>query len=530
MPSTSDSAVTPLRQVSGSGRRKVRTGTDPETIRVLTREVNGGIIPDTYVANGAPVVVEQISGGADPGAGDEDVALPIAASALRPPLLASLLARHAEVFVAKRTRDDRTYEEERTPSQAVLSAVLAPQSWPGLPVLNGIISTPVLRPNGTLLQDPGYDPETGFYLAGNSSLDRIPDRPPPRQVAAAREFLLNRFLRDFPWRSDADRANYIALLVTPLIRPFTRALSPFAMIDATMPSSGKTILSGCVGLLVGQRVLSLPDSDEELRKQITAVFADQVGVVVFDNIAEGTAIDSPVLARLITERVWSDRLLGSNKNVRYPNDRLWVATGNNIHSGGDMASRSVWVRLDPDCPRPEQRSGFSIPNLDTWILDSANRAKVLRALLILILDWTNHGHPVSTEVPAMRQFTTWARHLGGFLTHHNVPGFLDNAEHSRELDESGAEWGAFLTCWHELHGDRRLTAHEVWKSADQANGSTSDPWEGTFPTTSGGKLISPKAVGKRLSGQVGRWRDDVRLLNVFDTHRKIWRYWVEKAG
>jgi hypothetical protein len=256
----------------------------------------------------------------------------------------------------------------------VLAAVLARQSWPGLPVLRRIISTPVLRPNGTLLQTPGYDPATGFYLAANGHLDPIPDRPTPQQVDAAREFLLERFLRDFPWRSPADRANYLALLVTPLVRPFIRALAPFGMIEASMPGSGKTILAGCVGLLVGQRVLTWTDSEDELCESITTVLADSVGVVVFDNLAEGAVIDSAVLARLVTERTWTNRRLGTNAVATFPNDRLWLATGNNLRTGGNMASRTVWIRLDPNFPRPEAGTGFTIPNLDSWILDPVNRA------------------------------------------------------------------------------------------------------------------------------------------------------------
>ena len=87
-----------------------------------------------------------------------------------------------------------------------------------------------------------------------------------------------------------------------------------------------------------------------------------------------------------------------------------------------MASRSVWVRLDPNCPRPEARTGFTIPNLDSWILDRDNQATVLRHVLTLVLDWTAHGAPTSTRVPQMRQFTRWAQHLGGFLDTTRCPG------------------------------------------------------------------------------------------------------------
>jgi hypothetical protein len=102
------------------------------------------------------------------------------------------------------------------------AAVLARQSWTGLPVLRRIISTPVLRLDGTLLQTPGYDPATGFFLASSRPIEPIPEQPSPAEVARSREFLLDRFLRDFPWRSPAGRANYLAMLVSPIIRPYAR--------------------------------------------------------------------------------------------------------------------------------------------------------------------------------------------------------------------------------------------------------------------------------------------------------------------
>jgi hypothetical protein len=409
----------------------------------------------------------------------------------------------------------------------VLAAVLARRSWPGLPVLRRIISTPVLRPDGTLLQTPGYDPATGFYLAANGHLDPIPDRPTPQQVDDAREFLLERFLRDFPWRSPADRANYLALLVTPLVRPFIRALAPFGMIEASMPGSGKTILAGCVGLLVGQRVLTWTDSEDELRKSITTVLADSVGVVVFDNLAEGAVIDSAVLARLVTERTWTDRRLGTNAAATFPNDRLWLATGNNLRTGGDMASRTVWVRLDPNCPRPEARSGFTIPNLDSWILDPGNRATVLRHVLTLVLDWTVNGAPAARSVPQMRQFTRWAQHLGGFLDHHGVTGFLGNADTTRTLDDDAVEWRSFLLHWHNLHADRHLSAQQLRLSAEPTIGP--DPWTGTFPTTNAGKLLTTKALGRRLTGQTDRWRGDVVLRSEMDAFHNCRAYWVDRT-
>jgi len=527
-----ESAAPQLHAIPGQAqaRPRVQVGTDPDTIRVLAHELNNGLLPSTYVHDGAPVVLEYVSGAAEISAGDEDVSMPVRITTLRPPLLAALLAEHAEVFRKRVTsgQDKKVYDEETTPASAVLGAVLARQSWPGLPVLHKVISTPILRPDGTLLQTPGYDPATGYYLAGRVVTEPIPEHPTTEQVAAARDFLLGSFLADFPWRAPADRANYLALLATPILRPFTRALAPFAVVDATMPGSGKTILTSCVGLLVGQRVLTWTESEEELRKSITTVLADQAGVTVFDNLVEGCVIDSAVLARLVTERVWTDRRLGTNVASQLPNDRLWLATGNNLRTGGDMASRSVWVRLDPDCPHPEARTGFSIPNLDSWILDPDHQATVLRHLLVLILDWTRAGAPHAYDVPAMRQFTRWAQALGGFLTHHGVHGFLANAAEARGLDDDHTEWRTFLLRWVELFADRPVTASELRRSAEPEAAFGGDRWDGAFPAMTSGRLLSVKALGRRLTGQVGRWRGDIVLRSDIDPATNARTYWTER--
>ncbi|NGM13537.1 hypothetical protein [Verrucosispora sioxanthis] len=491
---------------------RLQIGTGPETIRVLKTALTNGLLPDTYVSAGQLVHMEAVSGGLATAA-DEDSPLPVSASVVTPAGLAGLLAEHAYVYRLKTRRSDtgnpETYEEEVTPPRDSLASVLAGKTWPGVPPLRGIIGAPVLRRDGTLLQQPGYDKATGLYLASKVALPTVPDEPTAEQVAEARRFLLGRFLRDFPWASTADRANYIALLATPILRHFTRSLTPFALIDATMPSSGKTILTAGPGMLYGQRVMNWAYSDEELRKSITAVMAEQVGVVIWDNLAEGTVIDSAVLAQLVTNGVWSDRQLGASRNIATVNDRLWMATGNNLQVGGDMASRTVRVHLDPDMPRPELRdqTAFGIPHLDQWITNPANQLTVLWHLLVLVLDWTRQGAPKVSGL-SMRQFTPWAQALGGFLHHHGIDGFLTNAADVREIDEDETRWRAFLTTWHDRHGGRALTAAELRRDAEPMHlgSDINDPWDGQFITTHNGRLPNPLQLGRLLTGQTGRWR------------------------
>ena len=144
---------------------EIEAPTGPAGIRALRSAIDAGTILGTYVINGSVVVVERVSG--TPGAvtGDEDSPLPVTASEVRAPGLAALLAAHTYTFQVKTRRADggtETYPDEVTPPNAVLAAALEPKEWPRLRPLFGIVGAPVLRPDGSLLQQPGYDPATSL--------------------------------------------------------------------------------------------------------------------------------------------------------------------------------------------------------------------------------------------------------------------------------------------------------------------------------------------------------------------------------
>lgn len=509
----------------------ILVGTKPETIRTLVCEINGNTLPETYVTDGALVHVERVSGSAQATSTDADSALPVAAATLTAPRLAGLLAEHTYTY-RNRLVKEKWEEEEYTPPADVLSAVLSRREWRGVRALRGIVGAPVLREDGTLLQAPGYDQKTGLYLAAKVAMPPVPDKPTAEQVAESRGFIMDRFLRDFPWVADADRANALALMFTPVLRRFARGLTPFGLFTATMPGSGKTILTAATGLVYGQSVLPWTDSEEELRKVITSVFAKQVGAVVFDNIVEGTVIRSAILAQLLTAPTWTDRRLGSSATLEYANDRAWMATGNNLSVGGDMPSRTVLVRLDPKTPKPEERTGFAIPDLSLWILDPGNQRMLLWHLLVLVMDWCAAGAPKATG-HVMRQFTPWAQTVGGLLAHHGVTGFLDNAEDVHGEDVDDAEWTAFLTKWATMPDlDGWVTTAALRESAMRdlpVDGHRPpDPWDGAFILNEQGRLPDVRNLAARLRGQVGRWHGDYVLRKAKDSHDKGARWHVER--
>jgi hypothetical protein len=177
-------------------------------------------------------------------------------------------------------------------------------------------------------------------------------------------------------------------------------------------------------------------------------------------------------------------------------------------------------------PRPEERTGFQIPDLDQWILAPANQRLVLWHLLALVADWTRCGAPRRRGL-TMRQFTPWAEAVGGFLAHHGIGGFLANVETVRDIDEEEATWTAFFAQWRKIHGDRWLTSNELRLSADIPPGET-DTWDGSFVTDARGKFPAPKSLGKLLTGQINRYRGPYVQRSDQDRHSKVPTWRVEE--
>ncbi|RDI20323.1 hypothetical protein [Lentzea flaviverrucosa] len=514
----------------------IQIGGEAETIRALTTAMGQGALPDVYVSGGQLVHLSRVSGKAASAAEHahqvDAGALPVQADPITSPSLAWLLAHHAFVFRRKKNKDTEQWEEvEASPTKAALSAVLSSRYWPDVRPLVGVVTSPVLRPDGTLLQTAGYDTGTGLYYAPTVAMPAIPAQPSQEQVSEALEFVTSTLLRNFPFVADADKANHIGLMIAPILRPYLGCLTPFGLISATTQSSGKTLLAEIPGYIYGLKHLVWRNNDEnELQKSITSALHSTAAVMLWDNLAEGTEVSSAVLAKLLTGPKWDDRNLGSNSaGFEAVNDRLWLATGNNIRLGGDMATRTALVRLDPNDPHPDQRdqTGFGIPHLDQWLKKPANRVTVLRHLLILVMDWINAGAPRSGHT--MRQFSTWAGAAGGFLAHHGVDGFLDNVAEMREADDENTEWTAFLARWHELHGKAEMRARVLCHSAEpEINGTkVTDRWDGTFLTDERDRIPSSKSLGKLLTGHIGRWHGPHVLRSRHDKSANSLVFWVE---
>ena len=206
----------------------------------------------------------------------------------------------------------------------------------------------------------------------------IPPSPTKSDVREALE-LIQEVICDFPFVDEASRANASAAMLTPICRPAISGPTPLALIDAPQAGIGEGLLADVISLIATGRhaaLYSAQSSADEWRKQLTTILSEGSSVVIFDNL-EG-CLKSAQLSKALTAETWADRILSKNQAAVLPVRCSWLATGNNIRLGGDIPRRCFQIRMDPQCPRPFERTDFRHPNLKAFV--KANRIRLIRAL------------------------------------------------------------------------------------------------------------------------------------------------------
>jgi hypothetical protein len=153
-------------------------------------------------------------------------------------------------------------------------------------------------------------------------------------------------------------------------------------------------------------------NEEERRKALLSYFMYGVPYILWDNIARGTQISCPHIEKSCTAAYYADRKLGVSEMVATAASTIHFFTGNNVVPTGDLASRSLVIRLEVDRHDPENRE-FTHPDPIAWT--DSKRAEILRAFYTILL-----GNPTLKEPrnAAMEtRFKMWWRVVGSAIEH-----------------------------------------------------------------------------------------------------------------
>lgn len=437
--------------------------------------------------------------------------------ALSVDVLSHELARAAKWY--RTGRDGETVDA--APTMRVVRDMLASPSYP-LPPLLSIVQTPVFAPNGALQMRPGYHADGGTFYAPDAGfrVPAVPEVPSAEDVSRAKSLILDELMADFPFVSEAERTNAVALFIDPYVRNLIGGPTPLRMIEAPTPGSGKGLLAEVLlRTAIGSRfeLTPAPGDDDEWGKTITTKLAKAPTAILIDNLTN--TLDSGALAAALTTTWWSSRRLGTNDDISVPARALWVVTANNPSVSTEIARRAVRIRLDPRVDRPWKRTGFRHDHLRAWARE--HRSDLVWAALTLVQSWIVAGQPRGTQ--RLGSYEDWAAVHGGILANAGISGFLDNVDLFYEAaDIEGTIWRQFVDAWFDKFGEAEVGVADLFDTALTVEG---------FDFGKGSEHAQKTSFGRALGKHHDRVFGDCRIAQTRTVQRaKKWRLIKARPG
>ena len=326
-----------------------------------------------------------------------------------------------------------------------------------LPRLWAAVDAPTMRPDGTILQAPGYDAETAILFdPGELHYPAIPETPTRAQAEAALEDLVEA-IGSFPFVENVDRSVALAALVSALVRRSLPA-APLTAITAPVMASGKTLLADVVSIVatgVSAAAMVHPHDEEEASKLLLSILSEGEAIVLIDNVER--PLEGAWLCAALTSESYSARLLGRNATVKVPTSCSWIATGNSLVLSGDLRTRALLCRLDPRCEHPEEREFEG--DLREQILE--RRAGLVTAGLTLVRAFLVSGKRVGDVVRPWGRFEAWSERVRAPLVWLGQPDPCASLSQLEQEDPERARLAAMLATWRQVFDDRSATVREL---------------------------------------------------------------------
>lgn len=425
------------------------------------------------------------------------------------------------------------------PPRQVVSAIHGRGYWPGLPRLRGISTVPILREDGSIRMEPGYDDESGLFYAPNSGRPVIPGAPTREDAQKAAADLLD-VVRDFPFVAPYHRSIWLSSVLSGIARPIIDGGIPMVMVSSNTPGTGKSLLVDVASVLVtGTSAARSPDvrEEDELRKRIASHLAAGDQMCLIDNVRGGSKVGWSVLDAALTAGVWSDRELGKTSRLRFPMNTMWFCTGNNLSIGADSARRTLVLSLEASDANPEKRTGFK------WdpILSEVRRERpFLLGKAINILRAFIHYEKPSSGLPPIGSFEGWSRLIRDCLVWVGLPDpGIGLASEEEGIDEEADARRTLLTSWNNIHDittvGQALSASEILEGIERHRGDCRDIIDALaiLVPTRDGSLPTSRRLGIFLRSMINRRHEfDGKLYSVIREQDRLrmarWRVEIEE--
>ena len=381
-----------------------------------------------------------------------------------------------------------------------------------------------------MVATPGYDRESALFYDPSEDLENL-FAPESRfaDAAAAYEFIRNDWFKDMNIVGAESEANWLAFLVTPLIRRMVDLVPAFG-INAHNPNAGKTQWTGMLSEVIQRSQAITPwlaGDESELKREIYGKLQDGNQVVIYDNIRG--RLESVVLEGMITSPMFSARGVGGSDTPDLPNKTVWVFTGNNLTFNNDLSLRFCVINIDLS-EAQRRGGGYHHPEMREWTL--RNRTKLVRALLTIIMEGLEkYWRDADVQAKAPRgfsKFDQWVHVVWPICYNLGLTELLSVNPNTVNRGIEDQALAAFYEEAVKAFEGRSVTASDVRKLMEALHEGSTLYRHLPFYTTESNGDVSPaaktvKAVGQFFEGAHGTtMMNGYRCLREWNSSKKTY--------
>jgi putative DNA primase/helicase len=510
-----DGAKTSNGTNAGSGATSAKMGRP--IIRIAGGELSGmaTTAEKHLVAAGAPLyqrgsmlvrpIIEEVP------ASDERKTKIVALQPVDDVFMRDMLCRHVEWQKLQRRGNAETLTRADPPSDVARTILKRVGEW-GFPPIVSASTTPTLRPDGSILSEPGYDAATGLLLVDPPALPSIPEKPTFDDALEALN-LLDGLLDEFAFVDEASRSVALSALITPIARG-TFSVTPMHASRAPSSGSGKSyVWDVAAAIALGEvcPIIAAGRDEAETEKRLGSTVLQGYPLVSIDNI--NGELSGDFLCQAIERPIVNVRVLGQSKVVRVVNRQTLFATGNNLRLTGDMPRRSLLCSLDTKLEHPEERV-FKADPIESVLAD---RGKYIAAALTVTRAYIVAGRP--GKLKPLASFKGWSDTVRSPLVWLGHTDPVKTIVTVRSEDPDQQALATLLSAWKHIFGiglDNAHTTNEAIARAQPthtASHAERDLREAIDNISPRGKP-DPKSLGKWLQNRKDRIVSGLRFRQV----------------
>ncbi|EKF43480.1 hypothetical protein NA8A_05593 [Nitratireductor indicus C115] len=425
------------------------------------------------------------------------------------------------IVVSDDKKTGKPVESQVKPPLEIASIIMSRNAEWKFPVVNGIISAPTMRPDGSLILRSGFDAATGLIVSESIDLPVISETPTRDEALTALQLIRDLF-NESPFKDEASRTVAVSAVMTAVLRgALDRA--PLHAFSAPEAGTGKSFACDIAAAVIygsdSMRSISMGSRHEEFEKRlVTEIMAGQPTILI-DNV--NRAMGGEFFCQAIERPEVSMRVLGKSESRTARNTHTLFATGNNLRVLDDVVRRTVRAQLDAGMESPWRRKFTGNPIATV----RADRGRYLAAVFTIARAYAAAGEPVVAD--SFGSFGEWSRRVRQPLIWLGMADPLLTQDELKSDDDARDVLAIVLANWPT---GQIYTARELVSEANSVSTEFTAALQQVPAGSPQGSPLDVQKLGTWLKNNAGKIIDGRKIVFEKDSHTKTNKYRVELAG